>query len=247
MNCFKAKTILSGNYESSTTLMKDDLRILNLIPTQEPYTALAYPFIHGGNEIIDPLELTESGNQAIVDWIVIELRSSSDPYNIVSSQAGIILRNGEICNPQRKPLLFDDIPLGNYHVAVQHRNHLACMTSESMNLSSGDVLIDFTGTPQSVYGTNARKQLAINIYGLWPGDANRDGLIRYNGAANDKNSILSQVGLSSANTVIQSYDSNDVNMDGSIKYNGANNDKNMILSQTGLTTPNEIITEQIPN
>ena len=247
MNCFKAKTILSGNYESSTTLMKDDLRILNLIPTQEPYTALAYPFIHGGNEIIDPLELTESGNQAVVDWIVIELRSSSDPSNIVSSQAGIILRNGEICNPQRKPLLFDDIPLGNYHVAVQHRNHLACMTSESMNLSSGDVLIDFTGTPQSVYGTNARKQLAINIYGLWPGDANRDGLIRYNGAANDKNSILSQVGLSSANTVIQSYDSNDVNMDGSIKYNGANNDKNMILSQTGLTTPNEIITEQIPN
>jgi len=246
MNCFKVKAILGAAYNSNTNLMKDDLRIQNLIPANEPYSDMSYPFIHGGNETVTTYELNQSGSEAIVDWVIIELRSNADPSIVVSSQSGIILSNGEICSSDRNPILFDQIPTGSYYVSVKHRNHLGCMSSESINLSTGNVELDFTSTLNITYGNDALKLLENNVYGLWPGDTNMDGKINYNGASNDKNSILGIVGLLTPNNIIQAYNSSDVNMDGSVKYNGAANDKNMILIQTGLTTPNDTIVQQIP-
>ncbi|MBK9629235.1 MAG: hypothetical protein IPO56_16475 [Flavobacteriales bacterium] len=72
-----AKVFLQGAYDTNTGLMRDDLRSAGLIPLQEPYTALGYE-MNGipmaGGDVIDPSVLEVTGPDAIVDWVILELR-----------------------------------------------------------------------------------------------------------------------------------------------------------------------------
>ncbi|MBK7297485.1 MAG: hypothetical protein IPI91_13015 [Flavobacteriales bacterium] len=70
-----AKAFLNGPYDASTGLMKDDLRLATLIPTTEPFTLLGYSFEGGGGETIAPSVFTVTGANAIVDWVILELRT----------------------------------------------------------------------------------------------------------------------------------------------------------------------------
>lgn len=81
---------------------------------------------------------------------------------------------------------------------------------------------------------------------LWAGNGNGNNNVKYNGSANDRNTILSLVGLTTPNQIVTGYSRMDANMDGQIKYNGSNNDRNVILSNVGLTTPNNVLGEQLP-
>ena len=57
--------------------MNDTLRTLNLLPAAEPYSALTR-FGHIGGEQVNPGVFTITGNNAIVDWVLVELRSAGD-------------------------------------------------------------------------------------------------------------------------------------------------------------------------
>ena len=246
-----AKVFLQGAYNSTTGLMNDNLRSGNLIPTNEPYTGLGFTNIGGGSEVMPTgVSSCVTGNDAIVDWVFLELRDGKAPTTKIATRCALVQRDGDIVDIDGiSPITFKNIALNlEYYVVVKHRNHFGVMTALPMILTRDKNLtkIDFTNPSVVTWGTNAQKNVAGKMC-LWAGDVNQDHLIKYNGSNNDKNVILSVVGLTTPNNIINAYHKADINLDGLVKYNGASNDKNVILSNVGLLTPNNILTEQIPN
>ena len=136
---------------------------------------------------------------------------------------------------------------------MKHRNHLGLMTADSM-LFMGclpAVTIDFSDL-NPVYTnltiTNPPRKLVGATNLMWAGDANNNKNVKYNGLSNDKEKVLSAVGLSTINTTILNvYRVEDLNMDGMIRYNFSNNDRGVILSNVGVSTPNVILGQHTPN
>jgi hypothetical protein len=244
-----AKAFLQGAYDASAGSMYDSLRAKDLLPVTDPYPNLS--FNHKQNSIVAQINagvLDSTGNKAIVDWVWLELRNSTNQKQVSATRAALIRRDGIVVDMDgESPVYFNNIPEGSYHLALRHRNHFGVMTTAALTLTSKDTTaIDFTSPATAVYGTDAMKNQS-GVMLLWGGDANGDGVIRYNGANNDKNAVLAKVGLTTSNNVLTLYDRTDVNMDGLVRYNGANNDKNFILGVLGLMTPARVITEQLPH
>lgn len=234
------KVWLSGPFNGS--LMSDSLRVNNLIPLSSPYAGLGY--VHTSNvrnESIQSSVLSIVGNNAIVDWVIVELRNPIG-FAIVGSRTGLLQRDGDVVDMNGSSDLEFDLPPGNYNIAIKHRNHLGIMSSGSFNLSSTSTSIDFTSSTISLYGTNARN----SQNSLWCGDVNRDNIIKYTGSGNDRDMVLLIVGSTNPNNSVVGYYSEDVNMDGLVKYTGSNNDRDPILISIGGTTPTNIRSAQLP-
>jgi len=134
----------------------------------------------------------------------------------------------------------------NYYIVIRHRNHLAIMSTDPVPLINNVLTYDFTFAQTQAYGTDPMADLGSGKYGMWAGDVNGDGLVRYNGSSNDKDVILNEIGFQTLNNVISGYKNNDVNMDGLVRYNGLNNDKDEILNLIGFQTLNNVIQTQVP-
>jgi hypothetical protein len=72
-----AKALLSGGYDAGTGLMRDDLRTKGLIPSAQPYSTA--PWSYAGTETVSNNVLNVSGDNAIVDWVLVELREEAAP------------------------------------------------------------------------------------------------------------------------------------------------------------------------
>jgi hypothetical protein len=81
---------------------------------------------------------------------------------------------------------------------------------------------------------------------LWPGDAIRDGRLKYTGAANDRDFILQATGGELPTATVEGYQAGDVNMDGTVKYTGTANDRDVILQVIGSEMPTAVRQEQLP-
>lgn len=241
-----AKAYLQGGFNAGASMMDDDLR--TILPTEEPYTSLGYTHVNGGNETTNTAVFSITNNDAIVDWVVIELRDANTPSIILATHSALVQKDGDIVGMDGKSSVnIRDVSGGDYHVAIRHRNHLGIMTQNPLSLSgrTDSEAVDFTDPTTNTWGTDAQKNISGTMV-MWQGNASGDDKVRYNGASNDKNSILFKVGLLTPNNVIAGYHREDVNMDGNVKYNGASNDKNAILFNVGLLTPNNVIQEQLP-
>ncbi|MCB0811724.1 MAG: hypothetical protein KDB87_00895, partial [Flavobacteriales bacterium] len=63
----------------------------------EPYTSLGYVHVgDGGNESTTAGVLAATGNDAIVDWVVLELRDANDPTTVVNTRSALLQRDGDI-------------------------------------------------------------------------------------------------------------------------------------------------------
>ncbi|MBK7084181.1 MAG: hypothetical protein IPH53_05750 [Flavobacteriales bacterium] len=114
--------------------MRDDLRAAGTVPSIEPYTALGYPnAASGGAETTTAGVLAVSGTDAIVDWVRIELRSSTDPTVLVATRHGLVQRDGDVVSAADgvSNVTIGNIP-GSYYVVVRHRNHLGAMTATAL-------------------------------------------------------------------------------------------------------------------
>ncbi len=242
-----AKSFLQGGYAASTGLMTDSLRILALLPDQEPYRGLGFAPVNTiAREKIRTGVLDSTGNNALTDWVWVELRQSANPALVAGSRAALIRRDGQIVDMDGiSPVYFSNITGGNYYIVIRHRNHFGVATAAPLAFSRMNTTsVDFSNPATATYGTNA--QTNVNgVMTMWAGDINRDGKIKYNGAANDKTLILSRVGVATPNNIITGYDSADLNLDGKVKYNGAANDKTIILINVGVSTPNNILVQQL--
>ncbi|MBK7763870.1 MAG: hypothetical protein IPI46_10965 [Bacteroidetes bacterium] len=252
------KAILSGALNVTTGLMNDDLRVQGLIPTTEPYTAAPYnkPVVmFASGDTIGSGVLANSGNDAIVDWVFIELRSAANSSSIVGTIRALIQRDGDVvsANDGLSPVFLPGVLSGSYFVSLKHRNHLGVMTSAPMNFSyCATTSVDFTtGTvwvkPFQVY---APRRMYGAVATLWSSDANNNKATRYNGLSNDKDAVLTAVGVGTPNNVLSNvYRMEDVNLDGFIKYNNFNNDRVVIQSTVVSAggTNNATVTQHTPN
>ncbi|MCB9168856.1 MAG: hypothetical protein H6597_03310 [Flavobacteriales bacterium] len=239
------RALLQGPFNSGTGLMDDGLRTNGLVPLGEPYSALGFVQVGGGNETVTPAVLATTGNDAIVDWVYLQLRDKDDNTLVLATRGALVQRDGDVVDMDGISPVSFAASADNYYLSVFHRNHLGVMTLAPVALNSSAVAIDLTNGSVTTYGMDAQADVGGTRV-LWCGDVSGDGTIKYTGAGNDRDPILVAVGGSTPNNTSAGYLSTDVNMDGLVKYTGSGNDRDPILVNVGSTTPNGIRTEQQP-
>jgi hypothetical protein len=224
--------------------MSDALRAQGMLPLTEPYTALGYAYTGSTGGSIAASVLGTTGPNAIVDWVVLEARSSANSTVVLHSRCALLQRDGDVVDLDGVSDPSLGLPTGSYHIAVRHRNHLACMTAAPVTLGAGPTVVDLRLAGTATYGTDARKAMGAWM-ALWAGDVTFDGTIKYTGGGNDRDPILTRIGGSPTNTV-SGYWREDATMDGAVKYTGSGNDRDPILLNVGGSVPTAIRTAQLP-
>ena len=203
--------------------MTDTLRSKGLIPTSSPYTTTATTTAG---------VLAVTGNNAVVDWVLVEVRNSATPATVVARQSALLQRDGDVVAVDGTSTLTFTLTAGNYYVAVKHRNHLGAMTASPVAISAATPLVNFT--TGAGYGTNGQAAVG-GVYMLWMGNTSGDNRVIGAGPTNDRNAILAEA-LSApgnanhnANYIVTGYSNGDVNLDGRVIAAGPGNDINFIL------------------
>ena len=120
---------------SGTGSMSDQLRSLPSFPLGEPYSALGYSYTGApGTTTISPALLAQGGIDAIVDWVVVELRAPSSPFTVLGSRPALLQRDGDVVALDGTSALSFNLAAGNYRMSVLHRNHLGAMTAGTLRL-----------------------------------------------------------------------------------------------------------------
>jgi hypothetical protein len=274
-----AKVFLQGAYSSATGLMTDNLRTLPFgtsastanFPSTDPYRVAPYntAYTHTANSEVETIANSSvigaqiiPGNN-IVDWVFLELRNlNASPGNIVlQSRSALLQRDGDIVDIDgTSPVTFNNIPDGDYIIAVRHRNHLGLSfdqahpvhftETKTLAYSPANIADFTTATDAQIYGTTtAFTQSTHPTLGtvtlLWGGDVNANRQTRYQGPSNDRLVLVSDLGNTEIN-ILSGYLRGDVNMNKSMRYQGPSNDRVFlltILSSTEVT----LRAQQLPN
>ncbi len=241
----RPRVFLGGAFASGS--MSDQLRSLPSFPLGEPYSALGYSYTGApGTTTVSPALLAQGGLDAIVDWVVVELRIPSFPYTVLGSRPALLQRDGDVVALDGTSALSFNLAAGNYRMSVLHRNHLGVMTAAPYALSSTSTTIDLSSPSTGTFGTNARANINGTMV-LWPGDITMDGVVRYTGTGNDRDPVLQAIGGSTPTNVVNTvYSTLDVNLDGAVRYTGSANDRDFILTTVGGTVPTAVRTQQLP-
>ncbi len=267
------KVFLSGPYDAAVDLMKDQMRVANQIPNTQPYGGAQYAdFNYNGPETIGAGVLAVTGTNAIVDWVLLELRSPASPGTVIARKAALVQRDGDVVESAdgTSPVVFVGATAGSYYVAVKHRNHLGVMTSSAIVLSgSSAVSINFTSAATNNYqlpgatgSTYAQRTLPNGKRALWEGNmSNLSGSgnqIQFQGSNSDSDEPYFRVLLDPGNLlvlpnyIVNAYDRSDANLDGMVIYQGNGSDSDIpffnVLSfpDNNLFLPNFVIFQQIP-
>jgi uncharacterized repeat protein (TIGR03803 family) len=238
-----ARIFLEGPFVSGTGLMNDALRSQPNFPLSQPFTALGFASVAPGT-ITAPV-LAVSGNNAIVDWILVELRDKTNSALIITALPALLQRDGDIVALDGTSVLSIPQPADNYFIAVRHRNHLGVMTLNTVALSGSPTSLDLTTGSVALFGTAAQKQVGT-AWTSWAGNTVANNQLKYTGAANDRDPILLAIGGSTPTATNPGYRSEDCNMDGTVKYTGAANDRDIILLNIGGSSPTLTRSEQLP-
>lgn len=261
------KALLQGPYVPSAGLMHDSLRVKNLIPLSNPYSTTAgFAQVGSGSETTTPSILAVSGSNAIVDWVLVELRSASNPSQIVATRAGLIQRDGDVVSPTdgTSALQFTGVATGNYFVAIRHRNHLGAMSASPVTVGSTTATVDLTNAAQPAYKLSGltRSEYPQFVSGnkamLWAGNAVMNNQIIFQGPNNDVDMIFFTIISNPLNTqaisnfIHRGYDLSDVNMDGKTVFQGPDNEVDIIFFNVLMHPENPgflanfIVWQQIP-
>ncbi|MGE5314253.1 MAG: T9SS type A sorting domain-containing protein [Acidobacteriota bacterium] len=221
-----AKALLAGAY--SRGIMSTSLRSQGLIPLSS-VAAYAETTYHYRPKVVKAIP------DSVVDWVLVELRRDTTGSSKAAMQAAFIRNRGEIVDTNGLgPVRFDGIAPGAYRIVIRHRNHLPVMSALPVALSKNSPLYDFTASLTSAYGSKPMFPLEGGVFGLWPGDANRDGNVKFSGARNDRSVLLTAVGLADLTLPKRGYFDADLNLDGGVKFTGAGNDHAILLKAIGM-------------
>lgn len=231
------RSILGGAYVEQQGTMRGDLATQGMLPSTDPY---------GLGATAGPQVMQLTGLAQPVDWALVELRSNSNPGQVVASRPALVQRSGNLVTPTgEQTITFPGVPGGNYHVVVRHRNHLGVMSFQPQLLGNMATMVDFTKTTTATWGTNAQRNVNGTMV-LWQGDVSGNGVIAYAGSGNDRDPILARIGGTIPTATFPGYWPEDVNLDGSVKYAGSNNDRDPILTNVGGTVPTNVRVQQLP-
>ncbi|GGG14467.1 hypothetical protein GCM10011344_13840 [Dokdonia pacifica] len=145
-------------------LMRDSLRENGLLPTTSPY---------GDGATVDPTVFTTIGANAIVDWVLVELRSGADNDNttVVNSTAALLQRDGDIVGLDGTSNITFTEDAGDYFIAIRHRNHIGILAAVPAPLSSTASTLDFTQDPAFAKGENLALSEVNGTFAMIAGDA----------------------------------------------------------------------------
>jgi hypothetical protein len=216
-------------------MMNATLNDGGMVPLTEPYTALGYSFIGGSAGASTAQAILDiTGPDEVVDWVVVELRDKNDPASVLASRPALIRRDGSIVDMDGiSDVTFTDQPADQYYVAVRHRNHLGIITATAHSLSGTATLMDLTNGSTPLLGGGPATVDVGGVRCMWSGDVNMDGMVRYTGSQNDRESILFLIGGIDPTNTATGYFQEDLNMDGSVKYTGVDNDRDALLLNVG--------------
>jgi hypothetical protein len=226
--------------------MHDSLRLDGLIPLVEPYTAAGFTMAGGSGTSVPAARLTETGPNAVVDWVLVELRNKNDPAQIQATRPALLERDGDVVGVDGYRRLIFSLPADQYFVAVRHRNHLGAMTATAITLGADEIALDFTLATTPTHGAEAQFALTGSRRALWAGNAVRDNKVLYTNTNNDRDAVLNQVGGVVPTATVTGYLNADLNLDGVVRYTGGNNDRDLILQNIGGVVPTLIRNEQLP-
>jgi hypothetical protein len=252
---FCLSALLQGPFVATEELMHDSLRRKKIIPLNEPYNNFRplnndyLPFTHagdGGAEFVNPGVFVKTGNNAIVDWVMIELRSQADMSKLIATRSAFIQRNGKIVDVDTYgPVKFKKLESSAYYIGIRDRNHLGILSLKPYYLSNSyrrfSILpeeartficnnnYDFRDLNNPVYGEEYFSSLVIgNKRLMWAGNSNADKNIMFQGGGIgeglDKDNVFFNIisdpnnQSASYNHVRDGYYLGDNNMDGFIKY-----------------------------
>jgi len=173
------RVFLEGALNIAGTAMRADLLSNGLLPNAQPFSQAPYNYTAAIAAPSIPVDA--------VDWVLVEARSgipatTGNPQTVIVEQAvGFLLSNGDIVNPSGVGALrFTSLSPGeSYHFVVRHRNHLDVITATAIPISSQFISYDFSTSAAQAFGI---EQLiphgASNIFALYAGDYNSDGVIQ---------------------------------------------------------------------
>ena len=250
------KVILQGAYDPATDLMYDSLRTQGVIPTTEPYTGLGFAHTGGGGGEQVPVSMFDppvNPEDAIVDWVFIELRDASDADVVIATRSALLQRDGDVVDTNGMSTVRFQVEHDDYFVAVRHRNHLRVMTKAPVALSNTSMLTDFTNSTTETHGANPQKEVEPGVMGLWGGNADGNSTIIYVGSGTDVTALSITVLLDPANDGIFStshpvdgYHSADLDMNGKVIYVGSGTDQTVISTNVLLHPANSSFSQSEP-
>lgn len=162
-----SKVFLQGPYSSSG--MNTYLRDSGGLPLSQPYNIS--PYNYGGTESVVGIPA------GVVDWILLELRSGTSAATKVAERAAFIKNDGSIVDLDGLSPVKFYVAAGDYYLVVRHRNHLAIMSGNPLPINKATNLYDFTTAQSKAFGENPMKELSLNVFGMYSGNANADGII----------------------------------------------------------------------
>lgn len=246
-------------------VMRDNLRsraqgagfIGRFLPSNSPYQA--------GISVDNVANrFSTSGNDAVVDWIEIQLRDPVNPSVIVARASALVQRDGDVMAVNGSTTLrFLGQNPGDYFVAVDHRNHLGAMTATPVTTVGLGVNVDFTDINADFWHSSAlydggEQVILGGRYALWAGDTGNQGQMIFSGQNNSVDRIFDAIDQEPTNLlklstfILDGYNSGDIDFSGSTIFSGQNNDVDYILNNIDshpsnpLKLPTFVMPEQLP-
>lgn len=208
--------------------------INSILPTLQPYNTA--PFNHTGSESVGAIP-----NADIVDWVLVELRKPSSGLpgdasssTIIGRKAGFLLKTGVVVDLDGvTPISFDIVKQGASFITFRHRNHLGVMSNSVPSNAVGSFTNDYSVLANSFKNPGAATDAVVLLaggakYGLWAGDANKDGVVNIT----DVNSIKAAIAASASGYLLA-----DVNLDNGINVIDVNLSKATIAASGTGSTP----------
>lgn len=153
-------------------------------PLSDPYdVSFNGSFIHVNNPTVattSPLVLSTTGNDAIIDWVFLELRKGTPGSTTVyATKSALIQADGDIVDIDGiSPVTFPGVSSCNCFVRVRHHNHLGFSTPTDIPVTPYTQILDFATTNSTIYGTGQQlTSLTPSVFAMNGGDANSDGSI----------------------------------------------------------------------
>ncbi|GAB5536805.1 MAG: hypothetical protein Rubg2KO_30540 [Rubricoccaceae bacterium] len=156
---------LQGAYDTGAgdhrTLLADG----GLLPTAQPYASSAYdgtPLAYDGTETVASVPATA------VDWILVELRTTTAATDSVTAAAALLQEDGTAT------LTFPGLSAGSYYVVTRHRNHIPAISASAVALSGSGGTLDLTAPGAATSGV---VEVTSGVWALWAADGSLDGLV----------------------------------------------------------------------
>ncbi len=178
------------------------------------------PWSYAGTESVSSVP------SGVVDWVLLQLRSGSSASTattVVAQRAAFLKSDGSIVDMDgTSPVSFSGVSFGNYYIVIEHRNHLAVISSSEVTLSTNTLTYDFTTGEDKAYtsGPTPMADLGGGKFGMFSGDGNSNGFV----TASDNNSIWLPQFLVSA----YGYNSGDYNLSGFVT--ASDNNQNWLVN-----------------